>query len=528
MTLFDLIYTNQCLRLVNVTLPNQRFVQPRIGSFSGGDPVTICQLAEVALGLAAKWLTPWTEKGPRMSPLARTIRPKSSSRKLRPVVENLEGRLLMYATTPNKFAYGYGITFSIVPDGTVLGNQTSNLYATMDKNYGVNVWEHFVFDAAAMWESNANINLVYVADNGAPIGSGPYQEGNPAFGDIRIGGFAQDLYTMAFSFQPPPANGGSLSGDIFMNTALPWGGHDGYDLETSLVHEFGHSLGLAHSTDRNAAMYSTYTGYKIFPNQDDINGIQAMWGQRWVDNITQANANFTMDHAANVNPYMNPQNNQIAIQNLDIAKRGDAFWFKVTTPPNASTTLAAVVQSYNLSLLSPKVQIFDANGNGLAQNTAWLWNYGDFAATQITNATPNTTYYIRALASTNDVNGVGAYALFVNMGSGILTAFPRAYTVVATQPDQGGGTWGQTAPTPTAKQAPGTNDDFVQFGNAVVPGDKFSIAPALLNKPTPVVVPTKQHHSVPVAVHTKQHHPTHWAYSKQFTGSGKHHSAVSA
>ena len=45
------------------------------------------------------------------------------------------------------------------------------------------------------------------------------------------------------------------------------------------AHEFGHSLGLSHSTDIGALMYPTYIfSGDVQLSQDDIDGIQAIYG----------------------------------------------------------------------------------------------------------------------------------------------------------------------------------------------------------------------------------------------------------
>lgn len=53
---------------------------------------------------------------------------------------------------------------------------------------------------------------------------------------------------------------------------------DNIDLLTVAAHEIGHTLGLAHSNDPNALMYPSYDGPHRFLDDDDIAGMQSLYG----------------------------------------------------------------------------------------------------------------------------------------------------------------------------------------------------------------------------------------------------------
>src|SRR5438270_10362081 len=110
------------------------------------------------------------------------------------------------------------------------------------------------------------------------MGSGNYQQGDPGFGDIHIGGYNFFSTALAQASLPPPVNNYSIAGDIQFNTGQGFNVGTTYDLQTVATHEIGHALGLLHSGIASAEMYSAYNGVKTVLNADDIAGIQSMYG----------------------------------------------------------------------------------------------------------------------------------------------------------------------------------------------------------------------------------------------------------
>ena len=92
---------------------------------------------------------------------------------------------------------------------------------------------------------------------------------------------------LAHAFYPPP-NGGAIAGDTHFDEDESWAVNipvpvGSFDLITVAAHEFGHSLGLAHSTVAGALMFPTYSGPHRFLAADDIAGIQSIYGPRLLE-----------------------------------------------------------------------------------------------------------------------------------------------------------------------------------------------------------------------------------------------------
>lgn len=113
--------------------------------------------------------------------------------------------------------------------------------------------------------SNPDFIIRYVA--------GDHGDGSPFDGVGRV---------LAHAFYPPP-NGGDIAGDAHFDEAETWTVNipvpaGEIDFITVAAHEFGHSLGLAHSSVAGALMFPTYSGPHRFLAQDDIDGIRSIYG----------------------------------------------------------------------------------------------------------------------------------------------------------------------------------------------------------------------------------------------------------
>jgi hypothetical protein len=142
-------------------------------------------------------------------------------------------------------------------------------------------------EALSRWAAVAPIDFVEVPDSGPPPSTTDYDPTGKAvirFGDMPIDG---PYNILAYGYYPGSSG---LSGDVVFDSGEHWAVNSaqGIDLVEVAEHEIGHALGMAHEPPPSqggldAIMNPVYVGRfhglgTSFLFQDDINGIQALYG----------------------------------------------------------------------------------------------------------------------------------------------------------------------------------------------------------------------------------------------------------
>lgn len=337
-------------------------------------------------------------------------------------LEPLESRLVLYAASGNAWPTSEVITISFQPDGTNLGGVNSNLIQAFNSNTDLNGrWQAEILRAAQVWAQATNINFVVVSDNGTASGSGKYQQGDPGFGDIRIGGYDFGNTSLAGAYMPPPDNNYSLAGDIVFNTSTRYGIGKNYDLFTVAVHEFGHALGLDHTSSTSSAeMWATYNGSKPKLSADDTAGIRSIYSAnaaRSADQYDAAAVNDTISSATDITSELVRAKNSAVLSDLDLTTTADIDFYKVIAPKWTDDSMIVSVQSTGLSLLAPKLTIYAADQKTVLGTVSGLNQYGTTISVSVGNVVAGQTYYVKVEGADPSSFSVGTYGLIVDLGA---------------------------------------------------------------------------------------------------------------
>lgn len=346
-------------------------------------------------------------------------RPRSRDR-VRPTVEGLEARALLasvpgadYELSGTSWADPGHITYSIAADGVQWDHGINALNATFDARFGAGAWERELARALATWQSLANIDVARVADSPVELDAPGRAQGDPRFGDLRFGGYAfpDDATALALTYFPPP-NGSTIAGDVAINTARDFALGDDFDLYSVMLHETGHALGLDHATDPSDVMFARYNGIHAEMTPGAVAGIRAIYGARTADVYQRQGHGLGLASAIDVTAGLDASY-RVTLDDASLTTIGDTEYFSVVAPTFPGASLRVTAAASNVSLLSPRVSVLDADGQLLdvaGNPDAW----GHDVEVQVGQLVPGRRYYIAVTGATRDVFAVGAYQLRVS------------------------------------------------------------------------------------------------------------------
>ncbi|MCA9094292.1 MAG: matrixin family metalloprotease [Planctomycetaceae bacterium] len=307
------------------------------------------------------------------------------------------------------------LTLSFAPDGTNVSNQSSRLSELLNTVGQESDWQQEILRAFQTWAVTSNINIGLKTDTGADFGGLGLKQGDPRYGDIRIGSLslADDVLAVADPYDPFIAN--TWVGDVFLNSNISFnigGDGDGFDLYTVMLHEAGHVFGVLHNPDPSSPMYPYFQ--RVFTGQlhpDDLTLLHQLYGERSPDEFDATGDNGSLATATGLN--LTGEDSEIGTAfEADLTTASDVDIYRFTVP-TGTDTLHIGLEAYGLSLLTSRITLLSADGREL-QTTVTTDPLNNDLSMDLSGLTAGESYYLRVESASDDVFGIGSYEISIS------------------------------------------------------------------------------------------------------------------
>ncbi|MFT4549044.1 MAG: hypothetical protein ACI9MB_003015, partial [Verrucomicrobiales bacterium] len=298
------------------------------------------------------------------------------------------------------------VTWSIVPDNTPLdplypedGESAagSNFNAFMSRIYGGRSrWLPLMRTVFDSWSENTGVHFVYEPnDDGAPS---PDSDGVRGIrGDIRVSGHRIDGDSNILAYNRSPNEG-----DMVVDTADNYyddTSRSSFGFRSTLGHELGHGMGLAHVCPANQTKLMEPYGNDVIllPQHDDVYAMQTQYGDGFEDPDADlfVDTNDFFETASDLGTLTNG-----IIHNFDPLSIHNAIDEDVLLFETQGHSATVTIKMIPLGFEYDEMEQDDACANGDPINTLEMQNLGwvliDTSNTAIPDADGNIDYGVQA------------------------------------------------------------------------------------------------------------------------------------
>lgn len=255
------------------------------------------------------------------------------------------------------------VTVSLVPDGTLVGDQPSSLFSSVGSDESsIQDVKLPIAIACQRWARHTNINFTFVEDAGVPLGSRGLNQKDSRFGDIRIAAIPMPLDVRGVAFSRENIIAGTWSGDIILNSEYPF--NDQTLLEV-VIHELGHSLGFEHVEGVPSVLNTPNALVEL--TEYDKALVQDRFGVRNLDTYDAGESNGNIDGASDLKTHSSDLGELPALAFGDLPDANDVDYYEFRPEPELGGLVTFQLRINGNSLVSANLTLVDENNDFMAR-----------------------------------------------------------------------------------------------------------------------------------------------------------------